>query len=310
MVVPIDLMTVHAARTAPSVSPSDWDEATFPILSADHFDTGSTFTFSLPLATEAPGGLVDIWAQPVKMKHEVWDLDYINEILEYNDGLSFAYALPLTAGHNVLGTCKVRFYFDDNCSGDSVTGPNDPCKDSPSFEVKTKRTHSLVFARNQSQAFTAAQAGTLCTGATNPLLMKDFALDRRAICQLAMSGTTVATIAPDGHDPVKYYQDTKESADADYFFEALPAHDVAAVTGIDVYDNDVDKNVIGTAAGCASDGGAIIVTAAAPAVTLAHELGHVEGLADDKTNAATYIMVSNGSPARTGLTNTQAAAYE
>jgi hypothetical protein len=182
VVVDLSTLVINANRT------SEPAESSFPVKPGEHFELGGTFKFDLMLNT---------WPTPVKLGAEVWDLDYINEVIASGPGASISHTFG-TGGHDD-GTCDVCFYFDNNTSGDSRTGSNDPQVDSYDFEVQELTYHYLTFGKSSAVAGTP-DTSAACQGATNLILRKDTADDYRATARFLAAGLT--EIPASTHDPM------------------------------------------------------------------------------------------------------------
>jgi hypothetical protein len=291
VVVDLSTLVINANRTSAPV------EASFPIKAGEHFELGGTFKFDL---------MLNAWPTPVKLGAEVWDLDYINEVIASGPGASISHTFG-TGGHDD-GTCDVCFYFDNNTSGDSRTGSNDPQVDSYDFEVQELTYHYLTFGESSAVAGTP-DTGDACRDATDLILRKDTADDYRATAKFIAAG--LITIPASTHDPVYLLQSTYEDKWGDWsYFRDYDSSEVIIVE--DLTPADAQKIYLPPDIKGISKGGVmydiLIDDSFFIGEVLAHEVGHSCGLGHNTSNQD-MIMFSGGTN-RTLLTESDASGFE
>jgi hypothetical protein len=299
VVVDLSELVINSNRTS---SPS---ENSYPINAGEHIEIGGTFKFDLMLNT----GTVT-WPQPVKLGAEVWDLDYINEVIASGTGPTISHTFG-TGSHDD-GTCETRFYFDNNTSGDSTTGWNDPHVDSDSYEAKEFNDHVLTFAKSSAVTGSVGGGGA-CSGATDLILSKDTADDYRAVARLLAAG--LSTIPAGTHDPMKMqrvpgvglldtwnhwsYFINYDSAEVVIVSDVIPCD----ANGNQVYPDTAGFSQTGTKYAICLEQGDVNGS------TLAHEVGHSCGLGHNNANVDN-VMYESTAGSETLLTQSEAAAFE
>ena len=279
-------------------------ESSFPVKDGEHFELGATFQFDLMLGS---------WPTPVGLKCEIWDLDYIHELIAQGWGPSITKVFG-TGGHDD-GDCEVRFYVDNNEDGDYDS--SDPHKNSPEFKAQELTNHELDFAYS-SLVTGIAQANitTACTTATNLILRKDSYndtlgadnVDFRATAKFTGTLLTPAIPATGGsppvlHDPVRLEYNVSTGTydysvygDQAYFVSAKSA-DVYVVKKIEAWTNATPPVLYTTLSGFGSTSTpAFVISTKLNTPTLVHELGHVFGLGHT-TASTTRIMYGGGTTA-------------
>ena len=214
-------------------------------------------------------------------------------------------------GEHDDGTCKTRFYFDNNTSGDSETGPDDPHVDSPSYEAQELTYHFLTFGKSSAVAGTPGTSAA-CSTATALILRKDTADDYRATAKFLPAG--LSTIPASTHDPLKMERVGDHLEDTWYHWSYFINYDSAEVIIVsDIIPCDANGHEVspdtagffmpGTDSGICADeiyfGGN----------NLAHEVGHSCGLSD-VTSGQDRVMYWTTAGNETLLTQSEAAAYE
>ena len=286
VVVDLSTLVINANRTS---APS---ETSYPVKAGEHIELGGTFKFDLMLNT---------WPTPVKMGAEIWDLDYINEVIASGSGISISHTFG-TGGHDD-GTCDVCFYFDNNTSGDSYTGWNDPQVDSYDFEAQELTYHYLTFGKSSAVGGTPGTSAA-CNAATNLILRKDTADDYRATARFLAAGLTTipatdSATPPVTHDPLKIWYKPDGTLDDKWghaaYFRSATSADVIIVDNIIPCDEYGAEYTGFDIQGFSSTGNSpIIQVDYFSGEALAHELGHTYGLGHNTSNVDMVMYPSSG----------------
>jgi hypothetical protein len=306
LVVDLGALEINAKRTS---APS---ETAYPMHDGEHVESGGTFQFDLNMGS---------WPTPVKMGAEVWDLDYINEVLASGSGITISYTF--TTNTNDMGACLTRFYFDNNSSGNSTGGWNDPKVDTPDYVAKDQKNHALTFAKSTAVAGSPTVAAA-CATATDLILKKDSYtynnglfpdVDFRAIAQFTVTGSVVS-IPASGHDPIRLVQRSDGTIHSDpyndnvYFCNYVVA-DVYIMDSIVVYDTATPPNVLFSVFGFSDTGQPVFIRAdRLNTPSLGHELGHHFGLPDCTGPSSSMWIMCQGSQPKNELPSHHASAYE
>ena len=250
--------------TAPS-------EATaYEVRSTEHLELWGTFAFNLDTGD---------WRVPFNLGWEMWETSCMHTVVDTGSGSSFSEYMSSNLGLQDDGGF-VRFYADNNNTGDSEAGGIDPRKDTPEFTVQELETHALVFAKSNSVG--AINAAGACADATALILARDESDDYRARAEVTQSGN-VTTI--NGADPVCLELDGDSILDTwgewAAYVEHQSAPDVVVVN--DIQESDANKVQIqgATLTGVGAIGTKykiILDSTYLCGGTLAHELGHNCGL--------------------------------
>jgi len=299
VVVDLSALEINANRTS---APS---ESSYPVNSGEHIELGGTFKFDLMLGA---------WPTPVKLDAEIWDWDYIHEVIASGSGASISHTFG--TGEKDDGTCKVRFYFDNNTSGDSYTGWNDPKVDSQSFEAQELTYHYLTFGKSSAVSGTPGTSAA-CSAATDLILRKDTADDYRATARFLAAG--LSTIPASTHDPVRLLSDGSGGLDDEdwdhwddwsYFIN----YDSAEVIIVDdIFICDISENYTGPDVRGESKPNIkyqiFLESSNVDGNTLIHEIGHSCGLPHNNANI-NNVMYETTAGNETLLTDSEAAAFE
>lgn len=274
--VPVNVVVVYlAALEINGNRTSEPSESSFLVRPGDHIEIGGTFKFDLMLGE---------WPTPVKLGAEIWDWDYVREVIASGTGASISHTFG-TGGHDD-GTCKVRFYFDDDTNGNSDYG--DPKVDSPSFEAQELTYHILTFGKSSAVSGTPGTSAA-CSAATDLILRKDTAGDYRATAKLLPAG--LSEIPASTHDPVRLLSDGSGGLDDEdwdhwddwsYFINYNSAE---VIIVDDIFICDINEQYQGPdAKGCSLPNIKYQIFAEYYSFSgnvLAHELGHSCGLEHD-----------------------------
>ena len=299
VVVYLAALEINGNRT------SEPSESSFLVRPGDHIEIGGTFKYDL---------MLNEWPTPVKLGAEIWDLDYEHEVIASGTGKSISHTFG-TGGHDD-GTCKVRFYFDDDTTGDSDYG--DPKVDSPNFEAQALTYHYLTFGKSSAVSGTPG-TGDACRDATDLILRKDTDGDYRATAKFIAAG--LSTIPHNGHDPVRVRTNSSGLFVRDYFdfhgdweyFYDYDSSEIIIVDELSQYDHN--NNYIGALNALSFKNikyEIFMVSSEVDGDTLAHEVGHSCGL-DDLTDPSEVdrVMYKYGSVGNDNiLTQSEAADFE
>jgi len=294
VVVDLSALEINANRTS---APS---ETSFLVKTGEHIELNGTFRFDLMLNT---------WPTPVKLDAEIWDMDYINEVIASGSGASISHTFG--TGEHDDGTCDVCFYFDNNTSGDSYTGWNDPQVDSYDFEAQALTYHYLTFGKSSAVAGTPGTSAA-CSAATYLILRKDTADDYRATARFLAAG--LSTIPASTHDPMRMQRVPGELLDTWFHWSYFINYDSAEVVIVsDVIPCDANGNqVYPDTAGFSETGIKYKICLEQGDVnggTLAHEVGHSCDLGHNNANVDN-VMYESTAGNETLLTQSEAAAFE
>ena len=246
------------------------EASAYRVKSHEHFEIGGTFAFELD---------TDGWRVPDNLMWEVWETSCIHSVVESGSGDSFSLYMSPNLGLQDDGGV-VRFHADNNNSGDSTTGVNDPHKDTPEFIVKELQAVTLNV--EYSDQLTGVGPGSISTHIENAEIdarVKDSADDYRACVCYAIGTCTEFTASTSRPDPVgdSYEQRAK------HYDEPSQVVIVQDLEGTGVgYTYNYDMN-------CIIVEWRWVLTYK----TLGHEIGH--GLnCDDTYNSHQYIMYGYG----------------
>ncbi len=295
VVVDLSQLSVDAKRT------SNPTELTYPVKSGEHFECGGTFQFDLNLNDGTY-----TWPQPIKMGAEIWELELLHEQIASGTGISITYTFGDAATTHDDGECLTRFYFDNNTSGDSKTGSDDPKLDTSRYLVKDLKEHSLTFAHSSAVSPTIAggpdYAG-VSADQSERILQKDATDDWRATGKFTVS--SIGSVVPEmdtsvtpneDRDAFRYVHGSFLNLDIDHFgdiayYQSKSPADIYVVDEIEMYNTSyvLQKSLAGV---CFYHTDAIFIdqeyfTTSYP--TLAHEMGHRLGITGDYTDPG-FIM--------------------
>ncbi len=305
-VVDLSTLEINANRTT-TLPGASAPESSFPVKLGEHFELGNEFKFNLMLGS---------WPQPVKLRSEIWERDYFDEVIAIGAGASIWHTFG--TGDHDDGPCKTRFFFDNNSSGDSETGVTDPYLDSLGFRAQALTAYSLSFAYSSVATVSSASATAACNTATNLILMKDIEDDWRATASLSMGSFASTSIpAVDNtvnpavvHDPVRLVVDGNGTADPDHscaYFTNHTTADIYVVQWLEKYDTN--GNFVDFIPGFSSTGGPIFIMAAyLNSPTLPHEFGHTCGVGHSTDSRA--IMYPDYDSGLNMLEQSDVAAFE
>jgi len=164
-------------------------ESYYPVKANEHYETGNPFKFQLDL---------DSWAEPIDLRHEMWDTDGFNQQLVDGNGGDFTYTFQ--SGTEAEGDVLVRFYIDNNGNLDYDSG--EPTNNADEFWVQQRKEY--VFDVDYSSKLGTLTLSNVQDGFDNAaavLLKKNSANDYRACVTFAVNSLTQFTADENRPDP-------------------------------------------------------------------------------------------------------------